>query len=480
MLYHNIRVGAYVGSVIDATVVVVASGFAWEAASGRGFGLPLADSGWWWFAAPFVLAHVLIYARLKVYQPWRTEGIGRELLAVGECSLYSIGLASAVAAVFGGPLHGWALGHAIAAGLVALMGMRVALRLALQQRRRAGDDYRTWLIVGRNARAAALVAELQARPHYGIRVAGVVDVGPGEAGVSGAEDLAPLAGLPARHVDDIGQLRQTLVEGAIDEVVILLPMRSCYDRIHRLLALCEEAGISVKLHPDQFELPCYQRTVTHVGRMPMLTHYRGPSNHAQLAAKRAMDVVLAAAALVALGPLLLLLALAVKLSSPGPAFFRQQRVGLHGRSFSMVKFRSMYTGRPQQPQAAAAQGLVNQRDGLAFKMKDDPRITPVGRWMRKFHVDELPQLWNVLVGDMSLVGPRPLPLHEATGHEWWQRRRLSVPPGLTCFWQLHDDPTIPFQEWMHMDMRYIDSWTFWLDVKIIARTFGTLARGRGW
>jgi lipopolysaccharide/colanic/teichoic acid biosynthesis glycosyltransferase len=176
-------------------------------------------------------------------------------------------------------------------------------------------------------------------------------------------------------------------------------------------------------------------------------------------------------------PLLAVVALWVKLSSPGPLLFRQTRVGLHGRHFSMIKIRTMYVDAEQR---RADLVRHNERDGTAFKLRNDPRITRAGRWLRKFHVDELPQLWNVLVGDMSLVGPRPLPVHEANGNEWWQRRRLTVPPGLTCLWQLKDDAMIPFQQWMRMDMEYIDRWSVWLDLKIILLTFGTLARGRGW
>jgi lipopolysaccharide/colanic/teichoic acid biosynthesis glycosyltransferase len=180
---------------------------------------------------------------------------------------------------------------------------------------------------------------------------------------------------------------------------------------------------------------------------------------------------------VLLSPLFVALALAVKLTSPGPVLFRQTRVGLHGRHFRMIKFRSMVKDAPHLRQAGAVQ---NERDGTAFKIRNDSRITPVGRWLRKYHLDELPQFWNVLVGDMSLVGPRPLPVAEAFGDEWWQRRRLTMPPGLTCLWQLEDDPTMPFREWMQLDMDYIDRWSLWLDVKLIARTFATIAKGRGW
>jgi lipopolysaccharide/colanic/teichoic acid biosynthesis glycosyltransferase len=158
-------------------------------------------------------------------------------------------------------------------------------------------------------------------------------------------------------------------------------------------------------------------------------------------------------------------------------FFVQQRVGLHGRLFPMVKFRSMEKDAARRNVEMQA---MNETDGVAFKMRLDPRVTPVGRILRKFHLDELPQLWSVLVGDMSLVGPRPLPPEEANRKEWWQRRRLSMPPGLTCFWQVEGDHLMPFSRWMQMDLDYIDGWSLWLDLKLIAWTFGAVAKGKGW
>lgn len=482
MLYHNVRVGAHAASVVDAVVFMGATWLTLSAGAVQGWWVQPPDEALRWFGIAFVLAFLVLADRFRIYHPWRTERLRPELSALAEAALYSIGVASVVASAMGWPVSGVATLAALVAGTATLVAWRLVMRLVLRRSRRLGDDYRIWLIIGRNARAAALAKDILDHPHYGIRIAEVIDLATPSRDQSSMPSMTPeqsalLDTLPTRQIDNVEALRKIIVAGVVDEVVITLPMRSGYDLIHRLLAMCEFAGISVKLPHDPFELLDYRRAISHVGDIPLITHFRGSSNYTQLLAKRLLDVAVSAPALLMLAPLFAGLALAVRLGSPGPVFFRQTRVGLHGRPFSMVKFRSM------QIEATAmlpSKPLVNERDGLAFKMKNDPRITPVGRWMRKFHVDELPQLYNVLVGDMSLVGPRPLPVHEAVGHDWWQRRRLTVPPGLTCFWQLQDDPSIPFQQWMHMDMDYIDRWSFWLDLKILLLTFRTLARGGGW
>jgi lipopolysaccharide/colanic/teichoic acid biosynthesis glycosyltransferase len=179
---------------------------------------------------------------------------------------------------------------------------------------------------------------------------------------------------------------------------------------------------------------------------------------------------------VLLSPIMAVIAAMVKLTSRGPVFFLQTRVGFHGRHFRMVKFRSMV-----HDAAARRHELerLNQTDGAAFKIQGDPRITLCGKWMRQFHLDELPQLWNVLMGDMSLVGPRPLPPRESRNSEQW-RRRLSMPPGLTCSWQVHGDHRMPFRQWMQLDLEYIDEWSLWLDVKLLCSTLPAVVRGKGW
>ncbi|MCZ4316104.1 sugar transferase [Comamonadaceae bacterium G21597-S1] len=475
MLYHNVRVLAHAASAIDAAILCGAAGAVWWLDGGS-----VDERSVEWVSAPGVLlvtlaaAFMAIGGRMRLYDPWRTESVWRELLALTEATAYAMGLATLAETILVDELQGLQLGAMLLAGWLALVIFRVAGRLVIRRLRSRGDDYRVWLVVGHNSRSSELLDEIDANPQYGIRVAAVLDV----VGAGSDETRAPLReGVAVQTLQDPEALRAVLACQVIDEVVITLPVRTCYDQIHDMLRICAKAGISVKLLPEAFVVPQSRRHLSYIGNTAVLTHYSGTGNYGQLLLKRLIDMFGAALGLLVTGPALLVLMAAVRLGSPGPALFRQTRTGLHGRPFTMLKLRTMYMDAESRKSSLSER---NERDGTAFKLKNDPRITGIGRWLRKFHIDELPQLWNVLVGDMSLVGPRPLPVQEATGNEWWQRRRLTVPPGLTCLWQLEDDPVIPFQQWMRMDMDYIDRWSVWLDLKIILLTFATLARGRGW
>lgn len=192
--------------------------------------------------------------------------------------------------------------------------------------------------------------------------------------------------------------------------------------------------------------------------------------------KRCLDVAGATTGLISLAPLFALAALSTKVSSPGPIFFRQWRSGLGGKEFQLVKFRSMVVDAESKKQDLMGQ---NEQDGPAFKIKADPRVTPLGRFLRATSIDELPQLWNVLTGDMSLVGPRPLPCHESVECHGWQQRRLDVTPGLTCIWQIKGRSKVSFAEWMRMDIQYIRSRSLWLDLKLVFQTAPAMLFGRG-
>jgi exopolysaccharide biosynthesis polyprenyl glycosylphosphotransferase len=208
----------------------------------------------------------------------------------------------------------------------------------------------------------------------------------------------------------------------------------------------------------------------------MLTFTSAPRDELLLFIRRCFDFSAALALITLLSPLLLAIAALVKITSRGPVLFRQVRAGLHGRPFVFLKFRSM---RLDAEALKAALAPFNEMDGPAFKMTNDPRVTPLGRWLRKTSLDELPQLLNILRGEMSFVGPRPAVLDEVRRYEPWQRRRLSMPPGLTCLWQVSGRNELTFDEWMRLDLEYIDNWSLWLDLRIVFKTIPAVVLGRG-
>jgi lipopolysaccharide/colanic/teichoic acid biosynthesis glycosyltransferase len=200
------------------------------------------------------------------------------------------------------------------------------------------------------------------------------------------------------------------------------------------------------------------------------------ANAWQLIAKRLFDIILSFVGIVLGAPIFLASALAIKMTSKGPAIFKQQRVGLNSRTFTLYKFRTMYSGADA---LRAEMESKNELDGPAFKIKNDPRVTPAGRIFRKFSIDELPQLFNVLAGHMSLIGPRALPTYEVEKIELWQRRRFSMRPGLTCLWQVQGRNKLDFSKWMKLDLEYLDNWSLWLDIKIMAKTIPMVIFGIG-
>jgi exopolysaccharide biosynthesis polyprenyl glycosylphosphotransferase len=478
VLYHNVQVTAQSLRFVDAIVL---------SASAAGTCIAGQSTDLWPIASPEVvavysavtaIAFLMLGLRLHVYQARRTEKAAAEFLLLFEAALFASALACLVTQMFTRGLAGATYGAMVAVGVTSLLGMRLIMRLVIRRLRRRGGDERCWLIVGHNRRSADIAHEILNNPQYGIRIVEVVDVLHPRGGEAQRSSFgAAPAGVKLSVIDDVEKIRGIIAARVLDEVVVTLPMRSHYDTVSRILDICAGAGISVRLRPQAFEATGYATELSYVGHIPLVTHYNGPSNYGHLLLKRFIDVIGAGVGLVALAPCFAIIAIAIKWDTPGPVLFRQTRVGLHGRHFEMIKFRTMSRDALAQRNELAHR---NERDGTAFKIRNDSRITPVGKRLRKYHADELPQLWNVLVGDMSLVGPRPLPVAEAHGNEWWQRRRLTMPPGLTCLWQLADDPKMPFLEWMRLDMAYIDRWSIWLDVKVIVRTFATVLRGNGW
>jgi exopolysaccharide biosynthesis polyprenyl glycosylphosphotransferase len=349
------------------------------------------------------------------------------------------------------------------------LGGRTALRFAVAFLRRAGRNLRFVLVVGSGPRTQQVVKRLEARPELGYRIIGYIDDGhngDGPPPIPGVENLGNVKDLP-----DI------LARRVVDEVVVALPIKSFYDETAAVIRWCEEQGIQTRVPVDFFNLTLASPQMDVFEGMPILAlvPHRILGRHA--VAKSTLDFVVSVSLLTVLAPLFLVVAWLIRRDSPGPVFFVQQRVGLSKRPFGLIKFRTMI----QDSEALQLQLLhLNEAPGPVFKIRNDPRVTRVGRWLRRLSIDELPQLINVLKGEMSLVGPRPLPLRDVEGFtEDWQRRRFSVKPGITGLWQVSGRSSIPFDRWMQLDMAYIDNCSLSLDLKILLRTLPIVFRGSG-
>jgi exopolysaccharide biosynthesis polyprenyl glycosylphosphotransferase len=262
----------------------------------------------------------------------------------------------------------------------------------------------------------------------------------------------------------------------VDEVLIALPIRSCYGQIEDVIRVCERVGVESKYFADVFENAFARPSYDRASGTPAVS-LKVVQDDARVIVKRTLDIVLAMVAVVTLAPLMLAIALAVKLTSPGPVLFSQWRYGRNRRLFRMYKFRTMV---PDAEDLQVTLEPLNEVDGPVFKIARDPRVTPLGRLLRRTSLDELPQLFNVLRGEMSLVGPRPLPTRDVSRfNEGRLMRRFSVMPGLTCLWQIGGRSEVDFDEWLALDLDYIDNWSLRLDFLILLRTIPAVIRGTG-
>ncbi|HET9063593.1 MAG TPA: sugar transferase [Candidatus Binatia bacterium] len=353
----------------------------------------------------------------------------------------------------------------IAFMVLAFVGLTVerrGLRMVAAVLRRRGLNLKNALIIGDRATATRFAADLAERGDLGYRIVEVFDLSPSLAGV---------------WIDDVKKHIDALCRGeGLDEVFVVLPLTEQEASVRDLVSLCEAEGITVRVLAHIANLSYARLVVDEVAGHPVLSVVSGPRDSLQLTLKRAIDVVGALGGGLLLSPVLLAVAIAIKLDSRGPAVFVQERVGQNRRRFKTYKFRTMVDG---------ADGVqhrlehLNEARGPVFKIKEDPRVTRVGRWLRRTSIDELPQLLNVLAGDMSLVGPRPLPVRDVEKMDVrWHKRRFAVRPGITCLWQANSrEPN--FDEWIKSDMEYIDRWSLKLDLLILLRTIPAVITGTG-
>jgi exopolysaccharide biosynthesis polyprenyl glycosylphosphotransferase len=337
---------------------------------------------------------------------------------------------------------------------------RLLMRYLLERLRLRGRNLRSVLVIGTNARARNFAETVKRRPELGYYVDGFVD-----EHWDGMESFLGGGGRLVASLKDLGSYLATHV---VDEVVVALPVSSAYIHSKRIVSLCVDQGITVRFISQIFDQRLARGKLDVFDDEPMLSLIAEPNVGFSKVAKKLLDVAVAAIALLLLAPLMAAIALAIRLSSPGPALFVQKRVGLNKRNFNLYKFRTMVQDAEAKQKEIEH---LNQVAGPVFKIAKDPRVTALGEFLRKTSLDELPQLWNVLNGDMSLVGPRPLPLRDYEGFDDDSyRRRLSVRPGITCLWQVRGRNSIPFDQWMKLDLEYIDQWSFWLDLRILFQT----------
>jgi exopolysaccharide biosynthesis polyprenyl glycosylphosphotransferase len=350
--------------------------------------------------------------------------------------------------------------------VTALVLLRVVLRTGVRALRARGHNTRSVLIVGTGAGAVAHADRISNNRHWGHRLIGFLS----------DQEKEVQAAVPANLViGTLDSLNHVLCEYVVDEVVFsVTPQR--LPTIAPLLLHCEQVGVKTRLALDFFPHRIARVDMEDMDGCPMLTFSTTPPEDFAMIIKRAMDIVLSGLFLLTFSWLYAAIAAMIKMTSKGPVLFRQERVGMNGRRFTFFKFRSMVIDAERRKAELAH---LNEMDGPVFKIKNDPRITRVGRFLRKFSLDELPQMWNVLRGDMSLVGPRPPVPSEVEKYESWARRRLSVRPGITCLWQVSGRNHINFQQWMELDLAYIDNWTLGLDFKILLKTVPAVLGGRG-
>lgn len=349
--------------------------------------------------------------------------------------------------------------------------VRELLISILRQMRLHGRNLRHLLIVGTNKRAQEFADKISRSKELGYSLKGFVDEEWSGPPLPAGQAESLVAGF-----DDIGEYLKSHV---VDEVLITLPIATFYAQSSCIVKICEEHGIVVHFVPgfDFLNKGSSCAKLDTIEGNPIITLIPPPMSGWRLVAKRLIDITGSAVASVLLSPVLILVSLLIKLTSPGPILFSQDRMGLNKRKFKMLKFRSMVQDAEKLQQSLEQ---LNEADGPVFKIKNDPRLTSIGAFIRRTSLDELPQLFNVLLGDMSLVGPRPLPLRDYDRFDQdWHRRRLSVRPGITCFWQLSGRNSIPFERWMELDMEYINNWSLWLDMKILVRTIGAVIHRTG-
>jgi exopolysaccharide biosynthesis polyprenyl glycosylphosphotransferase len=430
-------------------------------------------SGWWVMEALTAFFLIRIGYRLTrgprpvLVTHYLRKGIRRVMVDEGKISTVFLAflyvadwpLLKSEAAVF--------IGANLAVQLVMYYGSKRIMRALAERVKSTG---RTWfekriIIVGTGNNARRVADMVIDSPELETKLIGFLDYR--KTGLWSYQDV-PLIGHPD-YIEDI------IATNQVDAVFIAVEPEDL-SRTRRLYDAAERMGVTICLMPDIYHSELSRSRPAYINGLPALIYRRVPENQVALLTKNTIDRIGALFGLMLSAPVFILTALIIKLESRGPVFFKQVRSGLNGKPFKLLKFRTMCTDAEDKKAALKA---FNEMSGPVFKIKKDPRVTRVGKFLRKYSIDEIPQFINVLIGDMSLVGPRPPLPEEVAKYEPWQHRKLSVKPGVTCIWQVNGRNAIDFEDWMKLDLQYIDNWSLWLDAKLLAKTIPTVIKGSG-
>jgi exopolysaccharide biosynthesis polyprenyl glycosylphosphotransferase len=416
---------------------------------------------------PIIPIWSLVFYLMDLYRYWRGPGFWKETWMVLKAVFLSCLLAGFIifALKYQFVSRIFFLSFAFL-DLFLVILFRFLVRSGVHLLNRRSEGSRFILIVGLGDDALEMARGIEKHKELGLRMRGFVS--PGEASFPRGWNGYPVLG-SAQDLPGI------LEREIIDEVIFSVSQDQL-KQMGRFMLFCEERGITTRVILNFFPHLISRTYLEELDGFPLLTFSTTPKNEIALFSRRLIDSAGSLVLIILLSPIFLLISLLIRIDSPGPALYRQPRYGLNGRKFTCHKFRSMQTGSDEKRKELVHFNLTN---GPAFKMKNDPRVTRVGKFLRKTSLDELPQLFDVLMGDMSFVGPRPLLLEEVEKLEGWQRRRLSMKPGITGLWQVSGRNEIDFNQWMKMDLEYIDNWSLWLDIKILLKTIPVVLSGKG-
>ena len=421
-----------------------------------------------WKITVFAIIWVIILTKLDAYTYQRFTSVRREMKIVGKASLIGTLIVFAADFLFRFEyIPRTYIGIFFIVNFLSLAIEKLILFKFAKKIREKGKDRKKIIVVGTGLGAKDFVETVGKNPGWGLDIIGLIT----EDGSASGSEL-----YEKRVLGTHKEIENILHQYPVDEVIVCAS-RNELGKVEDILGTCEREGIQVRIISDFFGSLAKRATIDHIYGLPIISFISVSNNEWCLYLKRLIDLLVSGVFLIILSPLFLTIAIIVKMTSEGPVFYEWNVVGVNKKCFRSWKFRTMIINAEEMKEKLIP---LNEMKGPVFKIKNDPRITNVGKLLRKFSLDELPQLWSVFKGDMSLVGPRPAGPHELARYESWQRRKLSIKPGVTCLWQVSGRNKIDdFNEWARMDLEYIDHWSLWLDAKILLRTIPAVFRGTG-